>query len=101
MDRADTVISLLDKIVSGPNKAFMCDIYSYLWDLVSILKICKAYVQWLGILSYIEFINRFFLKIILKNIFSKMKREDKKKNYFFLKIKNETDSIFKIGNIFC
>uniref|UniRef100_A0A2C9JS88 protein O-GlcNAcase n=1 Tax=Biomphalaria glabrata TaxID=6526 RepID=A0A2C9JS88_BIOGL len=41
-------VNLLSKLTSGPNKSFMCDMYSYLWDLISILKICRAYVQWLA-----------------------------------------------------
>lgn len=48
--RVDEAVNLLLKLVTGPNKSFMCDMYSYLWDLVSILKICRAFVQWLGIL---------------------------------------------------
>ncbi|KAH9524612.1 hypothetical protein Btru_027330 [Bulinus truncatus] len=47
-DKVLEAVNLLSKLTSGPNKSFMCDMYSYLWDLVSILKICRAYVQWLA-----------------------------------------------------
>ncbi|XP_005109147.1 protein O-GlcNAcase [Aplysia californica] len=47
-DKVEVTVELLRKLVNGPNKSFMCDMYSYLWDLVSILKICRAYVQWLA-----------------------------------------------------
>lgn len=46
--KVEQASSLLGKLVNGPNKSFMCDLYSYLWDLVSLLKICCAYVQWLA-----------------------------------------------------
>ncbi|CAL1530759.1 unnamed protein product [Lymnaea stagnalis] len=52
--KVGVAVNLLSKLTSGPNKSFMCDMYSYLWDLVSILKICRAYVQWLakGLATY-------------------------------------------------
>ncbi|CAG5130642.1 unnamed protein product [Candidula unifasciata] len=46
--RVDEAVNLLLKLVTGPNKSFMCDLYSYLWDLVSVLRICRAFVQWLA-----------------------------------------------------
>ncbi|GFN82438.1 cell division cycle-associated protein 7-like [Plakobranchus ocellatus] len=46
--RVEQASNLLVKLVNGPNKSFMCDMYSYLWDLVSLLKICRAHVQWLA-----------------------------------------------------
>ncbi|RUS72113.1 hypothetical protein EGW08_020126 [Elysia chlorotica] len=46
--KVEQASDLLVKLVNGPNKSFMCDLYSYLWDLISLLKICRAHVQWLG-----------------------------------------------------
>ncbi|KAL8621289.1 hypothetical protein ACOMHN_008114 [Nucella lapillus] len=39
---------LLMRLFMGPNKAVLCDLYAYLWDLKGVLGTCLAYVQWLG-----------------------------------------------------
>ncbi|XP_076437462.1 protein O-GlcNAcase-like [Babylonia areolata] len=38
---------LLMRLFVGPNKAVLCDLYAYLWDMKGVLGTCLAFVKWL------------------------------------------------------
>lgn len=39
--------TLLARLLVGPNKSLLCDIYSYLWDMRGLFIICLNFVKWL------------------------------------------------------
>lgn len=40
--------ALLRRLFYSPNKALLCCMHTYIWDLKSTLSVCLAFVKWLG-----------------------------------------------------
>ncbi|CAE1294602.1 NCOAT [Acanthosepion pharaonis] len=45
----DRIFTIFDKFFKIPNRAIAYELYPYVWDLKSILILCKAHVQWMGL----------------------------------------------------
>ena len=43
--------TLLQHLFYSPNKALLCCMHTYIWDLKSTLAVCLAFIKWLGIMT--------------------------------------------------
>ncbi|XP_030058715.1 protein O-GlcNAcase [Microcaecilia unicolor] len=47
-DMCGVVMTMFTRLSNCPNRAILYDLYSYVWDIKSIISMVKSFVQWLG-----------------------------------------------------
>lgn len=43
-----SVIQMFTRLSNSANRTILYDLYSYIWDIKSIISMVKSFVQWLG-----------------------------------------------------
>lgn len=44
-----SVIQMFTRLSNSANRTILYDLYSYIWDVKSIISMVKSFVQWLGV----------------------------------------------------
>lgn len=47
-EMCDIVMTMFTRLSNCPNRTILYDLYSYVWDIKSIISMVKSFVQWLG-----------------------------------------------------
>ncbi|XP_075468532.1 protein O-GlcNAcase [Ascaphus truei] len=47
-DMCNVVMTMFTRLSNCPNRTILYDLYSYVWDIKSIISMVKSFVQWLG-----------------------------------------------------